>query len=98
MLLTGIHLMRSGVVEANLLTLNAEYKLPCVGELVARKAGPEQGALPDADAAFHCGEYERLVTRLREEHERSALPEVAAAKNGLSDLLVRLRLKTLSMS
>jgi predicted nucleotidyltransferase len=96
-LLTGIHLMRTGVVEANLLALNAEYKLPYVGELVARKlSGPEQGTLPDADTAFHRGEYDRLVDRLREEHERSALPEVAAAKDGLSDLLVRLRLKSLA--
>ena len=98
-LLTGIHLMRTGVVEANLLTLNAEYKLPYVGELVARKlAGPEQGALPDADAAFHRGEYDRLVARLREEHERSSLPKVASAKEGLSDLLVRLRIRSLTAS
>ncbi len=27
-LLTGIHLMRSGVVEANLVTLNESFKLP----------------------------------------------------------------------
>ena len=96
-LLTGIHLMRAGVVEANLLTLNEEYKLPYVGELVARKlAGPEQGTLPDADAEFHRGEYDRLVGRLREEQERSTLREMPAAKDALSDLLVRLRLRTLT--
>ncbi|HEX8912337.1 MAG TPA: nucleotidyltransferase domain-containing protein [Humisphaera sp.] len=94
-LLTGIHLMRTGVVEANLLTLNAEYKLPYIDELVARKlAGPEKGTLPDGDADFHRSEYDRLVARLREEHERSTLPEVSSAKDGLNDLLVRLRLGT----
>src|SRR3954471_23475662 len=36
-LLTGIHLMRTGAVEANLLTLNETFKLPYIDELVARK-------------------------------------------------------------
>src|SRR5439155_14522668 len=41
-LLTGIHLMRTGEVEANLLHLNEDFRLPYVPELVARKlAGPE---------------------------------------------------------
>src|SRR6185436_6782122 len=40
-LLTGIHLMRTGVIEANLVTLNQEFKLPYIPELIARKlAGP----------------------------------------------------------
>jgi predicted nucleotidyltransferase len=88
--------MRAGVVEANLLTLNEEYKLPYVGDLVARKlAGPEKGTLPDADVDLHRREYDRLVARLREEQERSSLPEVPTGKAALSDLLVRLRLRTL---
>jgi len=36
-LLTGIHLMRTGEVEANLVTLNEEFRLPYLAELVARK-------------------------------------------------------------
>jgi hypothetical protein len=41
-LLTGIHLMRTGQVEANLVTLNQEFRLPYIDDLVARKlAGPE---------------------------------------------------------
>src|SRR5436189_745081 len=40
-LLTAIHLMRTGEVEANLLTLNEEFRLPYVADLAARKlAGP----------------------------------------------------------
>src|SRR3982751_5417610 len=55
-LLTGIHLMRTGVVEANLVWLNGSFKLPYVPDLVARKlAGPEQSALGDADVEFHRG-------------------------------------------
>ncbi len=53
-LLTGIHLMTSGQVEANLVKLNQIYKLPYVPDLVARKlAGPEQTSLSDADIEFH---------------------------------------------
>ena len=60
-LLTGIHLMRTGEVEANLVRLNEEARLPHVDDLIARKlAGPEQSALDDADVAFHRREYERL--------------------------------------
>src|SRR5436190_15200414 len=53
-LLTGIHLMRTGEVEANLVALNDEFRLPYMPGLVARKlAGPEQSALRDDDFAFH---------------------------------------------
>ena len=38
-LLTGIHLMRTGEIEANLVTLNEDFRLPYIGDLVARKAG-----------------------------------------------------------
>lgn len=42
-LLTGIHLMRTGEVEANLPRLNEEAKLAYIDDLVARKlAGPEK--------------------------------------------------------
>ena len=92
-LLTGIHLMRTGVVEANLVTLNEEFKLPYVGELVARKlAGPEQGTLGEEDFAFYEGEKVRLEGELRAAHETSNLPEVATATGALNDLLVRVRL------
>lgn len=92
-LLTGIHLMRAGVVEANLLTLNEEFRLPQIGELVARKlAGPEQSILPEGDFAFHEAERVRLEGMLREAHERSSLPETPGASAALEDLLVRLRM------
>src|SRR5580765_5877841 len=53
-LLTGIHLMRTGEIEANLVTLNETFRLPQVPELVARKlAGPEQSTLTENDFDFH---------------------------------------------
>ena len=36
-LLTGIHLMRTGEVEANLVKLNEQYPLPYVPDLISRK-------------------------------------------------------------
>lgn len=94
-LLTGIHLMRTGEVEANLLHLNETAKLPYIDELVQRKlAGGEQGKLDSADLEFHEAEYERLVAELRTAADESELPERATGKDALSDLLVRLRVAT----
>ena len=91
-LLTGIHLMRTGEVEANLLQLNEVYRLPYIGDLVAQKvSAPEKAPLDGADVAFHAGEYERLVAELERCAEESWLPETPTAA-ALNDLLVRVRL------
>jgi len=96
-LLTGIHLMRSGEIEANLLKLNEDAKLPYIDDLVERKlSGPEKGRLDAADVDFHQREYERLVTELQFASESSGLPERPSGKNRLNDLLVRLRLRTVN--
>jgi len=91
-LLTGIHLMRTGEVEANLVRLNAEARLPHVEELIARKAaGAEKSALDDADEEFHRREYERLRSELEAAQQTSRLPDGPMARPALNDLLVRLR-------
>ncbi|MGC4003143.1 MAG: nucleotidyltransferase domain-containing protein [Pirellulales bacterium] len=92
-LLTGIHLMRSGQVEANLVHLNDEAKLSYIPELVARKTGgPEKGRLDQADLAFHEREYVRLTAELEQAYSESGLSEVSTAGGALNDLLVRIRL------
>lgn len=93
-LLTGIHLMRTGEVEANLVTLNEDHKLPYITDLVARKlAGPEKSKLEDADIKFHEMEYQRLRSVLQTSHESSRLPELPEdrTREALNDLLVRVR-------
>jgi predicted nucleotidyltransferase len=91
-LLTGIHLMRTGEVEANLIKLNDHFRLPYVPDLVGRKlAGPEQSTLDEQDFDLYAAEYARLRARLEEAYERSTLPEGPTAKPALNDLLVRLR-------
>ena len=95
-LLAGIHLIRTGEVEANLVTLNQEFRLPYIAELVARKlAGPEKSKLDEADTAFHESEYQRLRAELQAAHDASTLPELPSdeTRRALNDLLVRLRLK-----
>jgi hypothetical protein len=91
-LLTGIHLMRTGQIEANLVKLNEQYPLSYVPDLIARKlAGPERATLTNADFDFHRREYDRLFTLLREASEKTSLPERPTARPALNDLLIRLR-------
>jgi len=93
-LLTGIHLMQTGEVEANLVRLNEEFQLPYISELVARKREQgEHATLEDADLSFHQREYGRLRQALQDTHEASALPEEPSGRAALHDLLVRVRLE-----
>lgn len=94
-LLTGIHLMQSGEVEANLVHLNQRFKLAYLPDLIARKlAGPEKSVLDEADLAFHRQEFERLTGELEQEMIKSLLPDAPTTRPALNDLLVRIRLKT----
>jgi hypothetical protein len=91
-LLTGIHMMRTGHTEANLLRLNESFRLPYIDELVRRKIeGAEKSTLEAADFEFHRSEYDRLVAQLRAESEASTLPESPSATPALHDFLLRLR-------
>lgn len=92
-LLTGIHLMRTGEIEANLPRLNEEAKLSYIDELVTMKvSGAEQSALDAADVSFYSSEYDRLRYELEDAFEKSTLPERPLRRGALNDLLVRVRL------
>ena len=94
MLLTGIHLMRTGEVQANLVALNESFKLPFVPDLMARKlGGGEHATLTDADVEFHRAQYLRLRAELEAARDVSTLPELPTARPALNDLLLRLRLE-----
>ncbi len=97
-LLTGIHLMRTGRIEANLVELNKGARLGFIDDLVARKtAGPEQSRLNDADVAFHEAQYQTLRAELEAAFESSRLPEAPGedTRRRLNDLLVRVRMRGL---
>ncbi len=97
-LLTGIHLMRTGEVEANLERLNETFRLPYLSMLIARKCeGDENCALAELDLILYQREFERLRGVLEEGHKTSTLPEAPPqeVKDALHDLLVCLRLRSL---
>lgn len=92
-LLTGIHLMRTGDVEANLVTLNDTAKLSYIPDLIDRKVhGAEKQTLDAANLEFYEREYQRLRGELEQAMERSPLPERSTGKTALNDLLVRVRM------
>lgn len=97
-LLTGIHLMRTGIVEANLNRLNEEYELTYIPELIERKTrGTERQTLEQAEVSFYENEYDRLRQLLEDEAKQTKLPESQTAKAALNDLLLRVRLRTVGV-
>jgi predicted nucleotidyltransferase len=94
-ILTGIHLLRTGKVEANLVTLNENFHLSFIPDLVRRKMqGSEQGLLDSHERDFHNAEYTRLIGMLEGAAAKSDLPTEPRSRNALHDLLVRVRLVT----
>jgi len=92
-LLTGIHMMRTGRVEANLTLLNQEFGLPYIPELIERKMSThERSTLDDPDVEFYRSEYDRLIAMLEEAAASSTLPEAASGREALNDLLIRCRI------
>jgi len=74
-LLTGIHLMPTGLIEANLNNLNEKFRLPYIPELIEQKLNSsERHKLDDAQMSFHRQEYERLRTELDDAAQKSDLP------------------------
>lgn len=91
-LLTGIHLMRTGQIEANLVNLNEMFQLPYIPDLIARKTGGvEQSTLADDDMVLHQREFTRLTQMLEEAQAQSTLPDSTTVKPALNDLLLRIR-------
>lgn len=91
-LLTGIHLMQSGEIVANIQVLNEHFRLPEVEELTARKrAGPEVTALDGSDLARFEPLLDKLEDSLIEAHDRSSLPLEPSTTEALNDFVVRLR-------
>jgi predicted nucleotidyltransferase len=92
-LLTGIHLMRTGEVQANLGRLNEGFELAYIPELIERKVGgTEKGRMEQADGGFHQREYERLRAELEQAYHDCKLPEAPTGAAALDQLLVRIRL------
>jgi predicted nucleotidyltransferase len=72
-LLTGIHLLRTGEVEANLPRLADEYRRPFLRELIAQKR-EEKGPATGLDWTFHHRELRELEALLERAFAESPLP------------------------
>ncbi len=90
-LLTGIHLLRTGEVEANLLYLYPAFDLPFITDLIAQKAA-EHATLDDAALPYYQQAIARLQAELDEVFATTTLPEAPTNRPALDDFLLRLRL------
>lgn len=96
-LLTGIHLMRTGEVEADLGRLLSEADIPFLPELIERKrAGAEKQALLETDLDRYRRAVAGLEETLRSAAERTSLPDRPSTRPALNDFLIRRRLATLA--
>ncbi|MCL8012225.1 nucleotidyltransferase domain-containing protein [Streptomyces sp. AS02] len=92
-LLTGVHLMRGGEVQAHLPTLLEHVDAPAyLPELIAAKAEQEHGTA-GVDHARVAADVERLHAVLDEAQAASALPDAPGAHDALHALVVRARLE-----
>jgi predicted nucleotidyltransferase len=72
--LTGIHLLRSGEVEANLPRLADEYCLPFLPDLIALKR-KEKAPATDLDWPFHDRQLRELESKLDQAYQECQLVE-----------------------
>jgi predicted nucleotidyltransferase len=89
-LLTGIHLLRTGEVEANLPRLAAAYALPFLTQLIAQKT-EERAAARDFDWSWHDHRLTALEAELDDAFRESPLPE-DRDRQAVSDFLVAVRM------
>ncbi len=88
-LMTGIHLLRTGEVEANLRRLNRHFRLAFLEDLVALKT--VERATVDLDWEFQAARLAELEGQLDRAYEESGLPE-DRDRQIVNQLLLRLRL------
>ncbi|GIE88513.1 nucleotidyltransferase domain-containing protein [Actinoplanes regularis] len=91
-LLTGIHLMRTGQLETDLGVLGTE--LPYVPDLIAAKRSAEHGPFPAGVAARLAADIPRLRAELEAARDASSLRDRPSEESvsALHDLIVRTRL------
>ncbi len=96
-LLTGIHLMQTGEVVANIGALSQRFRISALDELSERKrVGAEAMLLDERELREHAARLDRLEAELEQAHDRSSLPNEPTSVAALEALVVRLRLAPLS--
>jgi predicted nucleotidyltransferase len=89
--LTGIHLLRTGEVNASLADLAPQYGYGSLLDLIAAKTA-ERAALP-LPVETHDRALVALQEELRLAFETSPLPDEPRNRDALNDFVVRIRLK-----
>lgn len=93
---TGIHLLKTGEVQADLRKLAPEHGLEEALPLIARKhAGGEHGTFTPEEKAEYAEVWEWLDARLGEALEETRLPESAPNQEAMEAWLVARRLDAL---
>ena len=90
-LMTGIHLMKSGLIETDVRVMYSDLGLDFIPDLIAAKR-EEKIELPNLDWKFHLQQLERLEQKLTESFEASSLPD-GGDSTSVNELLVELRLQ-----
>lgn len=92
-LLTGIHLMRSGEVQAHLPTLSGEVAEapPYLAALIEAKVAAEHGGYEGPEPGAVREDFEALHAVLDAAQAASALPEQVSAYDALDEFVVRRR-------
>ena len=91
-LLSGIHVLDTGCVEARLPTLIENYSIDGVVDLISLKVeGTEKQTLDPKLVQSHLIQLDELEKRLESSFNKSELPESVDNKAALSDFLVRAR-------
>jgi predicted nucleotidyltransferase len=92
-LLTGIHLMRTGELDADLRHLWPAAGVPYVGDLIEAKSTGEHRALADlVDRDLLAADVIRLTAELEAARDASKLPMAPTTEDALHDLVVRAHL------
>jgi len=91
-LLTGVWLLQTGEVEANLFHLNRTFRLPFIPDLVAQKS-KERAVLDKADLPVYRQAIVRLQMQLETAFAETTLPDAPVNRGALNDFLVRVRLE-----
>jgi len=92
-LLTGIHVLRTGEIEANLPRLLEVYPCAGVAELMAAKV-KEKAGIPAGDLDVHRTALDGLYARLGQSFTESTLPEEPREAEALDRFLISLRLRS----
>lgn len=94
--LTGIHLLNTGEIVADLGDLAEDYGFPEILPLIEHKrTSGEKVPIGDQDDQHHRENWDRLEEMLDEAKEQSSLPDQCPVQDELSEWLVQVRRATL---